>query len=106
MICPLLSTVKWITVAHVLITIFPFCQQNDGGGPVICPLLSTGEWITVALADGVGFPCATGELVSANRFYSLLPGTAAFTALQRYRRNNTMTSTMMMGQLTGGAGSD
>ena len=58
-------------------------------------MLSTFKWITVALVDGVCFPCSTAELVSANRFDSLLPGTAAFAALERYRRNNTMTNTMM-----------
>ena len=40
---------------------------------MVCPLQTTGEWVTVALADGHGAPCATGDTVMANRFFSLLP---------------------------------
>ena len=80
------------------------CQQNDAGGSVICPLQATGEWVTVALADGHGSPCATGDTVMANRFFSLLPGTAAFAALQNYTQTaSAVPTTTMMMMMGGGA---
>ena len=70
---------------------------------------TTGEWVTVALADGHGAPCATGDTVMANRFFSLLPGNAPFAALQNYTQIAsavpTTTTTMMM-MMGGGGGPD
>ncbi|KAL8608508.1 hypothetical protein ACOMHN_002741 [Nucella lapillus] len=57
----------------------------DGGASVICPLKSTGEWVTIGMGDGMAVLCSSDTpLVVTSEFHNLLPGSAAYTALQTY----------------------